>query len=88
MNDLVKAWGWLVALSLSTTVIASITNGAGAGFAAVVLILSGWKARVILGSYLGLKNSRYWSRGFNSFIGFFIVVAFGIYSIPLWAGMG
>ncbi|MCZ7593650.1 MAG: hypothetical protein M5U16_01095 [Hyphomicrobium sp.] len=43
-------------------------------------MLAGLKARVILARYLGLAGSRFWTRAFDLTIGFFLVIAFALYS--------
>ena len=82
MGELIKAWGQLVALSAGTTALATFGVDWGGGFVVIILILSGWKARIILNSYLGLKASKFWQRGFNAFIGMFLILALGLYFLP------
>jgi hypothetical protein len=48
--------------------------------AAAVLILAGIKARTILARYLALNTSRFWTRAFDMALGFFLVLAFALYS--------
>jgi len=82
-QGLVAAWGALVALSVATTVL-SLIDAAGparALSAAAVIVLAGLKARVILARYLGLAQSRFWTRGFDGVLGVFLALAFGIYLV-------
>ncbi len=82
-RDLVKAWMALIALSLGTVLVASDTVSAHGGMiaGAAVLVLGGLKARVILGRYLGLSGSRFWTRTFDLAIGLFLALAFALYAI-------
>lgn len=82
MDRLIKAWILLVALSAITTALATFSGDWGVGFVAVILILSGWKARIILNNYLGLDVSGFWRRGFNAFIGMFLLLVLGLYFLP------
>lgn len=82
MDGLIKAWGLLVALSAITTILATFGIDWGGGIAVVILVISGWKARIILNNYLGLEASRFWRRGFNASIGMFLLLALGIYFSP------
>jgi hypothetical protein len=81
MRDLVQAWAALVVLSLGTVVLSSIGTAGqrGAFVAAGVLVLAWLKARVILGRYLGLAGSRFWTRTFGLVIGMFLVLSFALY---------
>lgn len=82
-RDLIKAWLALIALSFGTVLIASdAVSGRGGMLAgAAVLVLAGLKARVILGRYLGLSGSRFWTRTFDLAIGIFLALAFALYVI-------
>jgi hypothetical protein len=82
MDGLTKAWILLIVLSSITTVLATFSGDWGGGFVAAILILSGWKARLILNKYLGLENSGFWQRGFNTFIGMFLILVLGLYFLP------
>ena len=82
MDGLIKAWVFLVALSAITTVLATFSVEWGGGVAVAILILSGWKARIILNNYLGLETSGFWRRVFNTSIGMFLLLALGLYFLP------
>lgn len=82
MDPLIKAWIWLIALSAATTVIASQPELPAGYIVFPILILSGWKARVILNGYLGLGPSRFWRRSFNGIVMVFLLLALGVYLIP------
>lgn len=82
MDGLIKAWGSLVVLSAITTALATFSGAWGGGLVALILILSGWKARIILNNYLGLEVSGFWRRGFNAFIGMFLLLALALYFLP------
>jgi uncharacterized membrane protein YjjP (DUF1212 family) len=78
---LIDAWLALVLLSVVTAAISMLTVSDEDRWmtAAVVLGLAGYKARLILGSYLGLRQSRFWTRLFDSVIVLFLAVAFALY---------
>lgn len=89
-RDLIQAWIALVVLSMGTVLIASAgTSGhSGTVMAVSVLVLAGFKARVILSRYLGLSGSRFWTRTFDLVIGTFLTVSFGLYVFGSQAVMG
>lgn len=72
----------LVILSIGTTLLASLVAGSAEWVGFLILILSGWKARVILNRYLGLAASRVWRRGFGAFIAMFLTGIMGLYLLP------
>jgi len=80
-RPLIIAWFTLAALSGATALLTVYRpeSEMRSGFAAAVLVLAGFKARVILQRYLGLGQSRFWMRAFDLAIGGFVAVAFGIY---------
>lgn len=82
VRDLVGAWVALVVLSFGTVLLATAdVSGSAATFvAAAVLVLAGFKARVILAHYLGLAGSRFWTRAFDMAIGLFLVLAFALHT--------
>ena len=82
MAPLTKALIALILLSTATTVLSSLPAGLPEAGALALLVLSGWKARVILNSYLGLGGSRFWRRGFNGAIMVFLVAVFALYLFP------
>lgn len=79
---LARAWVILVALSLVTTVFAGVLPDAGPGFVVTVLFLSGWKSRVILSDYLGLRDAPTFRRGFTLVLSAFLALALLLYSLP------
>jgi hypothetical protein len=83
VRDLVEAWAALVALSLGTVILATAdVSGRGAAVAAAgVLVLAGFKARVILARYLGLGRSLFWTRAFDLAIGLFLALSFALHTI-------
>ncbi|UWP88981.1 cytochrome C oxidase subunit IV family protein [Aliiroseovarius crassostreae] len=74
-----RAYLILLGLSVLTVLLTEIRPQAGMGFVAMVLALSGLKARIILLDYLGLRGAGSWQRGFNAFLILFLLVAFGLY---------
>lgn len=80
-RPLLNAWLALIAASLGTVALAT-TNLSGHArtlAAAGVLLLAGFKARVILARYLGIGASRFWTRGFDLAIGLFLALGFALY---------
>lgn len=78
MDHLGKTWVILVALSVGTTVLTK-TMPAGPVFVALVLGLSGLKARAILLDYLDLRHAPAFRGGFAAFLIGFLALAFGLY---------
>jgi len=78
---LIEAWVALVVLSAGTTVMTllEVTGPARTLIAAGVLGLAGLKARVILARYLGLRQTRFWTRMFDAAIAAFLTIAFSLY---------
>lgn len=72
----------LVALSLATTIFASVLPEAGPVFVLTVLILSGLKSRVILSAYLGLHTAPMFQAGFTAFLIGFLSLAALLYALP------
>ena len=83
MNGPTKTLAWLVALSVTTTLLARYGPGGAVWVSLAFLLLSAMKARFILGGYLGLNASRFWLRGFSVFTGVFLMLAAGLYLLPL-----
>ena len=83
---LFAAWIALMAFSLCTAVLtmSKLTDTSPAIAGAVVLLLAGGKARVILVRYLNLHQSRFWRSLFDVAVGAFLVLAYAIY----WIGSG
>ena len=80
--SVIKAWAVLVALSLCTALLSAAQAAQREHrifIAAGLLTLAGFKARLILADYLGLKSSRFWSRLFGLTLGLFLVAAFAFY---------
>lgn len=82
---LVEAWATLVALSAATVVLTlmELTDATRIGIAGGVLALSGLKARTILGRYLRLNQSQFWTRLFDAAIAVFLAIAFTVYLMGL-----
>lgn len=81
-SGLLQGWLILVALSAGTAAV-TIAGADGPSrlfTGAVVLMLAGLKARIILGRYLGLARSRFWMRGFESALVLFLGLAFCVYA--------
>jgi hypothetical protein len=79
------AWGGLVALSLTSTLLS--LPGVWAHWPAVsgitILVLAWLKARIILSQYLGLAAAPFWRRGFNFALAVLCLLMMGLYLIPL-----
>lgn len=83
-SPLVAAWMMLIAIGFATTLSTLIEPSGPMGrivVAIVVLALAALKARVILGRYLGLAASRFWTRGFDFAVGGFLTVALVLYTL-------
>jgi len=78
---LFDAWLTLVLLSVGTAVISmlAVSDEDRWVTAAAVLGLAGFKARLIHESYLGLRQSRFWTRLFDGVIALFLALAFALY---------
>lgn len=76
-----RALSLLLALSLTTTLLADLVPQAGPLFVGAVLVLSGLKARVILMDYLCLSQAPSFRGGFTAFLVGFIALAFGLYLV-------
>jgi len=80
-DPLLRAWGWLVALSLVSTAISlgpwspALVPLAGA----LILVVAWSKARIILARYLGLVAAPFWRRGFDLALGCFCLLLLGLY---------
>lgn len=80
---LVRAWMWLILLSLLATALALgqhllppvATKGAGLA----ILMIAGLKARIILSDYLELHMTPAILRGFSAGLIFFLLIAGGLY---------
>lgn len=86
-DPLLRAWLWLVALSLGSTLIATaVSRGALEGrvlqiAGATILALAWAKARVILDRYLGLAAAPFWHRGFSIVLGLYCLGLLALYLI-------
>ena len=83
LDPLALAWLWLTALSMAATAAALAVDWGLAREAsgAAILILSGAKARLILGRYLGLAATPGWRRGFDLCMGLFLVLLLTLYLV-------
>lgn len=77
MTRVTKAWGWLVALSAASTVLAA-SGVTGVGLALPVLMLAGLKAHVILRDYLQLVTAPTWLIGFDLGLALLILAFAGL----------
>ncbi len=86
--ELVKAWSWLVVLGAATTGLTFLGAAGlarlGVGF--LILVMAGWKARIILRQYLGLHKSAFWRNGFEAFLIVFLIAAFALFAWPWGEG--
>lgn len=72
-----RAWIFLIALSMGSTLIA--LSGQSGLLASLAILLLAWgKARVILRQYLGLAQAPGWSRGFSLVLAIYMIVAMGL----------
>lgn len=78
-RDLFHAWFALLALSFATVLLASVGTQGSTWIAGGLLVLAGLKAKVILGRYLGLADSRFWTRVFDAVVWLFLAAAFAVY---------
>ncbi|MRX50472.1 hypothetical protein GI374_08465 [Paracoccus sp. S-4012] len=82
-DPLTRAWIWLLVLSAASTAIAIFLPGLAPDAlrltGVAILILAWMKARVILGTYLGLADYPAVGRGFGLALGLVMAVAFGLY---------
>jgi len=83
-DPLLRAWGWLIALSLASTTITFWTWPPPlTSFAGILILLLAWaKARIILARYLGLACAPFWRRGFDIALGVFCLMCLGLYIVP------
>lgn len=82
-RTLIGAWAGLVALSAATTAttMLDVSQDVRWAVAAMVLGLAGAKARLILGRYLGLRQSRFWTHVFDAAIALFLAIAFVLFGM-------
>ncbi|MDA7964485.1 cytochrome C oxidase subunit IV family protein [Ruegeria sp.] len=79
-NSPTRAWLWLLALSLGSTLL-TLLPIPGAVLAGGILILALIKARLILACYLDLAQSTPWLRGFTLVLTGFAALVYGLYLI-------
>lgn len=94
-DPLLRAWAWLVALSVGSTILAlAVSRGAlseaGSAAAGAAILLLAWaKAEVIAARYLGLAQAPFWHRGFRLVLGLYAAGLLGLFllgwraSLPL-----
>ena len=84
-DSLWRAWIALALLSLASTALAQwdLAGLAQAVAGAAILTLAFFKARLILGRYLGLAAAPYWQRGFNLVIALYMGLLLALYLLPL-----
>ena len=83
-DKLIRAWVWLLALSIGSTGAAfAVSTHSGVTVAGCLILALSWaKARIILADYLGLANAPFWRRGFNLVLTLFTLTAMGLFLIP------
>lgn len=83
-DTIIRAWLWLLALSIGSTVAALVVNsGTQATIAGSIILLLAWaKSRIILAQYLGLAQAPAIKRGFNMVMTLFMLTALGLFLIP------
>lgn len=86
-DPLLRAWLWLIGLSLGSTTISlwHWPQGLGAFAGSVILMLAWFKARVILDQYLGLIHAPVWRRGFGLSLALFSLLLLALYLVPALA---
>lgn len=75
-----KAWIVLLLLSVATTGLTLIEGQSQLLMAGLLLAMAGLKARTILGQYLELAHSIFWTKLFDVVIGLFLMIAFALYA--------
>ena len=80
-DPLIRAWFWLIAASVGSTLMAGLADsGAAARVAMLAVLVLAWiKLRLVLGAYLELDHVPATRRGFDLALGLFMVVAGGLY---------
>jgi hypothetical protein len=86
-RDLLRALGVLIALGIATAAIAVLRDEAAlvwpAAAAAVLLVLAGLKAEIILARYLALRVAPVWLRGFRSAVVLLMAILYVLWLVPL-----
>lgn len=81
-DPLFRAWAWLVALSIGSTVVALTLHSLNATVAGVIILTLAWlKARVILSRYLGLAEVPAIAFGFGLVLALFMLACLGLYLV-------
>lgn len=80
VTQVYKAWIILLVLSVATTGLTLVGGPSGLVTAGVLLAIAGLKARTILGQYLELSHSTFWTKLFDLVIGLFLLIAFVLYA--------
>jgi hypothetical protein len=80
VTQVYKAWIILLVLSVATTSLTLVGGQSGLVTAGLLLVIAGLKARTILGQYLELSHSAFWTKLFNLVIGLFLIIAFVLYA--------
>ncbi|GAB4361573.1 MAG: hypothetical protein Kow00114_16180 [Kiloniellaceae bacterium] len=80
-DTLWRSWIFLALLSLASTALAQLdASGIVQAIAgAAILTLAYFKARLILGRYLGLAEAPYWYRGFNLVTALYMILLLALY---------
>lgn len=79
-DPLLRAWAWLVALSIGSTIVALTVTRLQVTVAGVVILTLAWlKARVILARYLGLAGVPAIAFGFGLVLGLFMLACLALY---------
>jgi hypothetical protein len=87
-RNLTRALAVLIALGAGTTAIAVLRDSAGPFWpaaAALLLVLAGLKAEIILARYLALRVAPAWLRGFRAALVLLIAILYALWLIPLMA---
>lgn len=80
VTQVYKAWIILLVLSVATTGLTLFDGPSGLVTAGLVLAIAGLKARIILGQYLELSHSAFWTKLFDLVIGVFLMIAIVLYA--------
>lgn len=81
VSEIYRAWVFLLALSFVTTALTVLTGLPAPAAVGLLLMLSGIKARTIIGRYLELRSSNFWMKVFDLVIGLFLLIAFLLFVV-------
>ncbi|HMN37669.1 MAG TPA: hypothetical protein PKD49_08165 [Hyphomicrobium sp.] len=81
LAEIYRAWGVLLALSLTTIGLTLVDGPYRIVSGGLLLVLAGLKARTILARYLELGHSAFWMKLFGLVIWLFLLIAFAVYVI-------